>query len=186
MFQRRLPHGAALEPFHPDRMASRILGMGDVLSLVEQVERSVDKDKAEKLAKKLQKGQGFDLEDFREQLLQIGKMGGLTGLLEKLPGMRDIPAAVRNQIDDKDIRRQIAIVNSMTPAERRRPDIINGSRKRRIAQGSGTQVQDVNRLLKQFKQMQRMMKQFRKGGMRKLMRQFGGMGGGVLPPGMKF
>ncbi len=176
----------ALEPFHPDRMASRILGMGDVLSLVEEVERSVDKDKAEKLAKKLQKGQGFDLEDFREQLLQIGKMGGLTGLLEKLPGMRDIPAAVRNQIDDKDIRRQIAIVNSMTPAERRRPEIINGSRKRRIAQGSGTQVQDVNRLLKQFKQMQRMMKQFRKGGMRKLMRQFGGMGGGVLPPGMKF
>src|SRR5690606_14729250 len=128
----------ALEPFHPDRMASRILGMGDVLSLVEEVERSVDKDKAEKLAKKLQKGQGFDLEDFREQLLQIGKMGGLTGLLEKLPGMRDIPAAVRNQIDDKDIRRQIAIVNSMTPAERRRPEIINGSRKRRIAQGSGT------------------------------------------------
>ena len=105
----------ALEPFHPDRMASRILGMGDVLSLVEEVERSVDKDKAEKLAKKLQKGQGFDLEDFREQLLQIGKMGGLTGLLEKLPGMRDIPAAVRNQIDDKDMRRQIAIVNSMTP-----------------------------------------------------------------------
>lgn len=176
----------ALEPFHPDRLASRILGMGDVLSLVEEVERSVDKDQAERLAKKLQKGKDFDLEDFRDQMLQIGNMGGLAGVLDKLPGMRDMPAAVKNQVNDKDISRQIAIVNSMTPAERRRPDVLNGSRKRRIAQGSGTQVQDVNRLLKQFKQMQRMMKQFRKGGMRKLMRQFGGMGGGALPPGMKF
>lgn len=176
----------ALEPFHPDRLASRILGMGDVLSLVEQVERSVDREKAEKLAEKLKKGKDFDLEDFREQMLQIGNMGGLAGLMDKLPGMREIPAQVKSQVNDKDIRRQIAIVNSMTPIERRKPDIINGSRKRRIAQGSGVQVQDVNRLLKQFKQMQKMMKQFRKGGMRQLMRQFGGMGGGALPPGMKF
>ncbi|HEX5513664.1 MAG TPA: signal recognition particle protein [Gammaproteobacteria bacterium] len=176
----------ALEPFHPDRLASRILGMGDVLSLVEQVERSVDREKAEQLAQKLKKGKDFDLEDFREQMLQIGNMGGLAGLMDKLPGMREIPAQVKSQVNDKDIRRQIAIVNSMTPIERRKPDIINGSRKRRIAQGSGVQVQDVNRLLKQFKQMQKMMKQFRKGGMRQLMRQFGGMGGGALPPGMKF
>jgi signal recognition particle subunit SRP54 len=176
----------ALEPFHPDRLASRILGMGDVLSLVEQVERTVDRDKAEKLAQKLKKGKEFDLEDFRDQMMQIGSMGGLAGLMDKLPGMRDIPDQVKNQVNDKDIRRQIAIVNSMTPIERRKPDIINGSRKRRIAQGSGTQVQDVNKLLKQFKQMQKMMKQFKKGGMRKLMRQFGGTGGGALPPGMKF
>lgn len=176
----------ALEPFHPDRLASRILGMGDVLSLVEQVERSVDRDKAEKLAQKLKKGKDFDLEDFREQMLQIGNMGGLTSLMDKLPGMRDIPEQVKSQVNDKEIKRQIAIVNSMTPIERRKPDIINGSRKRRIAAGSGTQVQDVNRLLKQFKQMQKMMKQFKKGGMRQLMRQFGGMGGRALPPGMKF
>ena len=176
----------ALEPFHPDCLASRILGMGDVLSLVEQVERSVDRDKAEKLAQKLKKGKDFDLEDFREQLLQIGNMGGLSSLMDKLPGMRDIPEQVKSQVNDKEIKRQIAIVNSMTPVERRKPDIINGSRKRRIAAGSGTQVQDVNRLLKQFKQMQKMMKQFKKGGMRQLMRQFGGMGGRALPPGMKF
>lgn len=176
----------ALEPFYPDRLASRILGMGDVLSLVEQVERSVDRDKAEKLAQKLKKGKDFDLEDFREQLLQIGNMGGLSSLMDKLPGMRDIPEQVKSQVNDKEIKRQIAIVNSMTPVERRKPDIINGSRKRRIAAGSGTQVQDVNRLLKQFKQMQKMMKQFKKGGMRQLMRQFGGMGGRALPPGMKF
>jgi len=165
---------AALEPFHPDRLASRILGMGDVLSLVEQVERSVDKEKAEKLATKFKKGESFDLEDFREQLLQIGKMGGLTGLIDKLPGMGQIPAEVKNQINDKDLKRQIAIINSMTPLERRKPDIINGSRRRRIAAGSGTQVQDVNKLLKQFQQMQKMMKQFKKGGLKKLMRQFGG------------
>src|SRR5690606_3878526 len=147
----------ALEPFYPDRLASRILGMGDVLSLVEQVERSVDRDKAEKLAQKLKKGKDFDLEDFREQLLQIGNMGGLSSLMDKLPGMRDIPEQVKSQVNAKEIKRQIAIVNSMTPVERRKPDIINGSRKRRIAAGSGTQVQDVNRLLKQFKQMQKMM-----------------------------
>ncbi len=165
---------AALEPFHPDRLASRILGMGDVLSLVEQVERTVDKEKAEKLANKFKKGESFDLEDFREQLLQISRMGGLTGLLDKLPGMNQIPAEVKSQVNDQDLKRQIAIINSMTPLERRKPDIINGSRRRRIAAGSGTQVQDVNKLLKQFQQMQKMMKQFKKGGMKKLLRQFGG------------
>ncbi|RFA30869.1 signal recognition particle protein [Alkalilimnicola ehrlichii] len=174
----------ALEPFHPDRVASRILGMGDVLSLVEEVERSVDKEKAEKLANKLKKGKGFDLEDFRDQMQQITKMGGLGGLMDKLPGMGQIPDQVKNQVNDKDVRRQVAIVNSMTPIERRKPDLINGSRKRRIAQGAGVQVQDVNRLLKQFKQMQKMMKQFKKGGMKKMMRQFGG--GGGMPPGMGF
>jgi signal recognition particle subunit SRP54 len=171
----------ALEPFHPDRLASRILGMGDVLSLVEDVERSIDKAKAEKLAKKFRKGENFDLDDLRDQMMQIGNMGGLTSLLDKLPGMNQIPDAVRNQVNDKDIRRQIAIINSMTLLERRKPDVINGSRKRRIASGSGTQVQDVNRLLKHFKQMQKMMKQFKKGGIRRLMRQFAG--GGGMPPG---
>ncbi len=172
----------ALEPFHPDRVASRILGMGDVLSLVEEVERSVDKKEAEKLATKFKKGEGFDLEDLRQQMLQIGKMGGLTSLIDKLPGMGKLPDNVKNQVNDKDVRRQIAIIDSMTPMERRKPDIINGSRKRRIAAGSGVQVQDVNRLLKQHKQMQKMMKQLKKGGMRKLMRQFGG--GGGMPPGL--
>ena len=164
----------ALEPFHPDRLASRILGMGDVLSLVEQVERGVDRDKAEKLANKFKKGERFDLEDFREQLLQIGNMGGLSGLMDKLPGMGQVPDEVKNQVNDKDLKRQVAIINSMTMKERRKPDTINGSRKRRIAAGSGTQVQDVNRLLKQFMQMQKMMKQLKKGGLKKLMRQFGG------------
>jgi len=176
----------ALEPFHPDRVASRILGMGDVLSLVEEVERSVDKDKAEKLAGKLKKGKGFDLEDLREQMQQINKMGGMGGLMDKLPGMGQMAGQLKGQVDEKSIRRQIAVIDSMTPAERRKPDVINGSRKRRIAQGSGMQVQDVNRLLKQHKQMQKMMKQFKKGGMKQLMRQFGGQmpPGGGLPPGM--
>jgi signal recognition particle subunit SRP54 len=170
----------ALEPFHPERVASRILGMGDVLSLVEQVERSVDKAQAEKMVAKLKKGEGFDLEDFREQMLQIGKMGGLTSLIDKLPGVGKLPDDVKNKVNDKDIKRQIAIIDSMTIKERRKPDLINGSRRRRIAAGSGTQVQDVNRLLKQFMQMQKMMKQFKKGGLKKMMRQFGG---GRMPPG---
>ncbi|MCK8517238.1 signal recognition particle protein [Methylonatrum kenyense] len=181
----------ALEPFHPERVASRILGMGDVLSLVEEVERGVDKDQADKLAKKLKSGKGFDLEDFREQMSQIGGMGGIGGLIDKMPGMGQISDKVKGQVNDKEVARLIAMINSMTPVERRKPDLINGSRKRRIAMGSGAQVQDVNRLLKQFKQMQKMMKQFKKGGMKKMMRQFGGMGGpgapgGGLPPGMKF
>ncbi len=171
----------ALEPFHPERVASRILGMGDVLSLVEEVERGVDRDKADRLAKKFKTGKGFDLEDFRDQMSQIGNMGGIGGLIDKLPGMGNMSEKVKGQVSDGEVRRLVAIINSMTPAERRKPDVINGSRKRRIAVGSGARVQDVNRLLKQFKQMQKMMKQFKKGGMKKMMRQFGGRGG--LPPG---
>ncbi|ROR35106.1 signal recognition particle protein [Inmirania thermothiophila] len=169
----------ALEPFDPARMASRILGMGDVLSLVEEVQRKVDRDKAEKLARKVRKGEGFDLEDFRDQLEQMSRMGGVAALLDKLPGAASLPEGVRAQMDDRELRRVIAIINSMTPRERRRPDIINGSRKRRIAAGSGTRVQDVNRLLKQFHQAQKLMKRMRrKGGMRNLLR---GLGPG-LPP----
>ncbi|NRA59748.1 MAG: signal recognition particle protein [Psychrobium sp.] len=171
----------ALEPFHPDRMASRILGMGDVLSLIEEVERKVDKGKAEKLAKKLKKGKGFDLEDFGDQLAQMKNMGGMMGMMDKLPGMGNIPDAVKNQMDDKMTNRMEAIISSMTPGERKRPDIIKGSRKRRIAAGSGTQIQDVNKLLKQFMQMQKMMKKMSgKGGMQKMMRGMKGM----MPPGM--
>jgi len=176
----------ALEPFHPDRVASRILGMGDVLSLVEEVERGVDRDEADKLAAKMKSGKSFDLEDFRNQMQQIGSMGGVGGLMDKLPGMGQVSDKVKGQVNDKEVGRLVAMINSMTPFERRKPDLINGSRKRRIAMGSGVQVQDVNRLLKQFKQMQKMMKQFKKGGMKKMMRQLGGMGGGMgggMPPG---
>ncbi|MEJ2611161.1 MAG: signal recognition particle protein [Candidatus Thiodiazotropha sp.] len=173
----------ALEPFHPDRIASRILGMGDVLTLVEEVSRGVDQEKAAKLAKKLQKGKGFDLEDFREQMLQMANMGGMSGLLDKLPGMGQIPDHVKNQMNDKEVGRLIAIINSMTPHERSFPAVIKGSRKRRIASGSGTQVQDVNKLLKQFTQMQKMMKKMKGGGMKKMMRGMAGRfpGGGSLP-----
>ncbi|MCG8432632.1 MAG: signal recognition particle protein [Gammaproteobacteria bacterium] len=170
----------ALEVFHPERVASRILGMGDVLSLVEEVEQKVDRAEADKLARKLKKGKGFNLEDFRAQLEQLETMGGLENMLEKLPGGRKLPQAAAAQFGNKEVRRQLAIIQSMTKGERRRPDIINGSRKRRIANGSGTDVQTVNRLLKQFTQMQKMMKKFSKGGMRRLM---GGLKGG-LPPGM--
>ncbi|SCZ49734.1 signal recognition particle subunit FFH/SRP54 (srp54) [Thiohalomonas denitrificans] len=173
----------ALEPFHPDRVASRILDMGDVVSLVEEVQRTVDHDKAEKLATKFKKGQGFDLEDFRQQLQQLGSMGGVAGLMDKLPGMSGVPDAAKKQVNDKEFRRMEAIIGSMTPFERRKPDLIKGSRKRRIANGSGTQVQEVNRLLKQFAQMQKMMKRMKKkGGMAKMMR--GLKGGGGMPPGM--
>ncbi|WP_220718504.1 signal recognition particle protein [Agarivorans litoreus] len=170
----------ALEPFHPDRIASRILGMGDVLSLIEEVERKVDKEQAQKLAKKVQKGKGFDLEDFREQLVQMKNMGGMMGMMDKLPGMGQVPDSVKNQMNDKLTNQMEAIINSMTPGERQRPEIIKGSRKRRIAAGSGTQIQDVNKLLKQFTQMQKMMKKMSgKGGMRKMMSQMKGM----MPPG---
>ena len=171
----------ALEVFHPDRIVSRILGMGDVLSLVEEAQRKIDTDSAEKLANKLKKGKGFDLEDFRDQLQQMSKMGGIGTLMDKLPGMGQIPDAVKNQANDKELVRMEAMINSMTPKERRRPELIKGSRKKRIAAGSGTQIQDVNRLLKQFSQMQKMMK---KGGMAKMMRGLGGklpMGGGGMP-----
>jgi len=170
----------ALEPFHPDRIASRILGMGDVLSLIEEVEQKVDRKQAEKLAKKVKSGKGFDLEDFRAQLVQMKSMGGMMGLMDKLPGMGNMSEQVKGQMDDKMTVRMEAIINSMTPGERERPDIIKGSRKRRIAAGSGTQIQDVNKLLKQFTQMQKMMKKMSgKGGMKKMMRSMKGM----MPPG---
>ena len=171
-----------LEPFHPERLASRILGMGDVLTLIEEVERKVDRDSAERLAKKLKKGKGFDLEDFREQMMQMEQMGGMATLLDKLPGMSEIPATARAQLNNHDTRRLVAIINSMTPDERRFPDTIRGSRKRRIASGSGTGVPEVNRLLKQFAQAQRLMKQMGKGG--GLARMMAGMKGKL--PGLGF
>jgi signal recognition particle subunit SRP54 len=171
----------ALEPFHPDRIASRILDMGDIVSLVEEAERNVDRNEAEKLAKKIRKGKSFDLEDFLSQLQQMKKMGGISSLMDKLPGIKAMPNAAKTQVDDKSFVRMEAMIYSMTPKERRHPDLIRGSRKRRIAAGSGTQVQEINRLLKQFTQMQKMMKRFSKGGgMRDLMRSLGG-GGGQLP-----
>jgi len=162
---------SGLEVFHPDRMASRILGMGDVLSLVEEVEQKVDREKAERLAKKVKKGAGFDLADLREQLGQMLDLGGMDRLLEKLPlpgGLK--PGQLAEQVDPRAIGRQIAIINSMTPRERKFPKSINGSRKQRIASGSGLSVQDVNRLLKQHLQMQKMMKRLSKGNMKRMMR----------------
>lgn len=169
----------ALEPFHPQRIASRILGMGDVLSLIEEVERKVDKDKAQQLAQKMKKGKGFDLQDFKEQLEQMKNMGGMMSLMDKMPGMGNMTAKIKDQANDKQFNQMEAIINSMTPGERQRPDVIKGSRKRRIAAGSGTQIQDVNKLLKQFMQMQKMMKKMSGGGMKKMMRGMGGM----MPPG---
>ncbi len=178
----------ALEPFHPERIASRILGMGDILTLIEEVERKTDKQTSEKLAKKLKKGHGFDLEDFKQQLLQMNNMGGIAGMMSKLPGLGQMPQQAMSQVNDKAMAQTVAIINSMTPKERRIPKIIIGSRKKRIAQGSGTQIQDVNRLLKQFEQMQKMMKKFTKpGGMQKMMRGMGGLAGlkGMFPDDLK-
>ncbi len=173
----------ALEVFHPDRMASRILGMGDMLSLIEEVEQKVDRDKAEKLARKLKKGKGFDLEDFAEQLRQMRDMGGMQSMLDKLPGTGQLPPAAKKQmLDDRQYVFMEAIINSMTPQERRFPAVIKGSRKRRIALGSGTQIQEVNRLLKQFAQMQKMMKRMnKKGAMQRMMRGLQGR----MPPGFQ-
>lgn len=179
----------ALEPFHPDRVASRILGMGDVVSLVEEVQAKVDREQAEKLVKKLKKGKDFDLIDFKEQLDQMNRMGGVMSLMEKLPGMGQLPDHIKNQAADKEVGKLVAIINSMTLEERRFPAVIKGSRKRRIAAGSGTQVQDVNKLLKQFLQMQKMMKKMKGGGMAKMMRAMQGrlppglLPGGGMPPG---
>jgi signal recognition particle subunit SRP54 len=180
----------ALEAFYPDRLASRILGMGDVLTLIEEAERKVDKDKAQRFAKKMQQGQKFDLEDFRDQLDQMANMGGISRMLDKMPGMSQLPAAAQSQINDNQFKRMGVIIDSMTPKEKRFPDVINGSRKQRIAAGSGTQIADVNRLLKQHKQMQKMMKKVsRKGGMQKMMRGMQVMPGmqtpGGMPPGMR-
>ena len=177
---------AGLEPFHPDRMASRILGMGDVLSLIEEAEQKVDRDKAQQLADKLRKGKEFGLDDFQDQIREMRKMGGMASMLDKLPGMPQ--GAAGGDIagfGDKEMTRFDAIINSMTPHERRFPAVVKGSRRRRIAAGSGTEVQDVNRLLKQFTQMQKMMKRMKKkGGMANLMRGMGGMGGQMPGGGM--
>ena len=181
----------ALETFHPDRMAGRILGMGDVLSLIDDAESKIDKVKAEKFAKKIQKSGQFDLEDFLEQLQQIQNMGGVGGLLGKLPGMGQLKGQMDGDQAEKDFRRLEAIIKSMTRQERTFPTVIKGSRKRRIAMGSGTSVQDVNKLLKQFTQMQKMMKKMKGGGMKNMMRGMAGklppgMGGmGGMPPGMR-
>ncbi len=178
----------ALEPFYPDRIASRILGMGDVLSLIEEAERKVDKVKAERLAQKIKKGKGFDLEDFKDQLKQMQSMGGVASIMDKMPGMAGLPAGAASKVDDRQFRQMEAIINSMTLRERTNPDVLNGSRKRRITLGSGTQIQDLNRLLKQHKQMQKMMKKIKGGGMANMLRGLGGMqgqgGSGGMPPGL--
>ncbi len=173
----------ALQAFHPERVASRILGMGDVLSLVEEVQRKVDQKQAEKLVRKIRKGSGFDLADFRGQLEQMTTMGGIGGLMDKLPGMAQLPEQMKAQVGDDKTRHMIAIINSMTPQERRFPDIIRGSRKKRIAAGCGLQVQEVNRLLKQHAQMQKMMKKMGRGGMAQMMKKMSKLQG-QLPPGM--
>jgi signal recognition particle subunit SRP54 len=171
----------ALEPFDPQRMAQRILGMGDVVSLVEQVHRQVDHQEAERLARKVVKGQGFNMADLKGQLEQLQKMGGVGALMDKLPTAATQKSQISPDQGDRDVRRQIAIINSMTPKERRSPGIIDGSRRRRIAKGAGVQVQDVNRLLKQFLEMQRVMKSMKGGKLRRLMGAL--KGGGGMPPG---
>jgi len=186
----------ALEPFHPERIASRILGMGDVMSLIEEAEQKIDKDKAAKLVQKVQKGKRFDLNDLRDQLQQMKNMGGMTSMLEKLPGMGNVAQMAEQANMGGQFKQMEALIDSMTPAERANPDSLNGSRKRRITRGSGTDIQDLNRLLKQHKQMAKMMKKMKGGGLQKMMRGMGGMfpggggpggmppmGGGGLPPG---
>ena len=171
----------ALEPFHPDRIVSRILGMGDVLSLVEDAQRKMDVGAAEKMAKKIKKGKSFDLNDYKEQLQQMKKMGGMSAMMDKLPGMGNVPQSAKDQVNDKEFDRIEAMISSMTKKERIKPELIKGSRKKRIAAGSGTQVQEINRMLKQFTQMQKMMKKMNaKGGMAKMMRA---LGGGKMPMG---
>ena len=174
----------ALEPFYPERIASRILGMGDVLSLIEDVERKVDKKKAEKFAQKIVKGKRFDLEDLREQLKQMKNMGGMASMMDKLPGMGNIKELAQQNHATSQFDKMEYIIDSMTPKERKNPDLLNGSRKRRITNGSGTSIQDLNRLLKQHKQMSKMMKKMKGKGMQNMMRGMGGMmSGDGLPPG---
>jgi len=173
-----------LDVFHPDRAAGRILDMGDVLSLVEQVEQQVDKDKAQKLAEKVAKGKKFDLNDMRDQLEQMQNMGGIGALMDKLPGLANVPEGVKNQVTGKEVPRMIAMINSMTKKERRHPALLNGSRRARIARGSGTTPQDINRLMKQFMQMEKMMSKFSMGGIKGLMRGVkGAMGAGRMGGG---
>ena len=168
-----------IELFHPERISSRILGMGDVVSLVEEAHEKVDQQKADKLVKKLKKGKAFDMEDLRDQMQQMKNMGGMAGMLDKLPGGMGLPEHLKQQVDDKKFDRMVAMINSMTPQERKFPAIIKGSRKRRIANGSGTQIQEVNRLLKQHLQMKKMMGKMKGGGMKKMMRAMQGQ----LPKG---
>ena len=175
-----------LDVFHPDRAANRILDMGDVLSLVEQVEQQVDKDKAAKFAEKVAKGKKFDLNDMRDQLQQMQSMGGIHSLMDKLPGMGQIPDKVKSQVTGKEVPRMIAMINSMTKKERRHPALLNGSRRARIAKGSGTTPADINRMLKQFQQMEKMMSKLSAGGLKGLMRGMKGMMGGRGPGGMPF
>ena len=171
-----------LEPFYPDRMAGRILGMGDVLGLIEQAHKNVDMAEAQKVADKIKSGSKFDLEDFKSQMGQMRKMGGMGALMDKMPAqMAGMAAKVSSEDSDKALRRIEGIINSMTPLERRKPELIKATRKKRIADGSGVQVQEVNRLLKQFEETQKMMKMFSKGGMAKMMRGMGSMMGGKLP-----
>jgi signal recognition particle subunit SRP54 len=164
-----------LEPFHPDRMAARILGMGDVLSLIEEAHKNVDMEEAKKLAEKFKKGKDFDLEDFKMQLVQMRNMGGMGALMDKLPAQIGQMAQGNEQLADKKLKRTEGIINSMTPAERRKPELLKASRKRRIAAGAGVQVQEVNILLKEFEQMQKMMKMMKGGGLAKMMRGMKGM-----------
>jgi len=173
-----------LDVFHPDRAAGRILDMGDVLSLVEQVEQQVDKDKAQKLAEKVAKGKKFDLNDMRDQLEQMQNMGGIGALMDKLPGLANVPEGVKSQVTGKEVPRMIAMINSMTKKERRHPALLNGSRRARIARGSGTTPQDINRLMKQFMQMEKMMSKFSMGGIKGLMRGMkGALGAGRMGGG---
>jgi signal recognition particle subunit SRP54 len=177
---------AALERFHPDRIASRILGMGDMLSLIEEAERKIDRTKAEKLVKKIQKGRTFDLNDYYDQLQQLKNMGGIAAMLDKLPGAGNVPQHVKEKIDDKEWSQQIVIIDSMTRQERQNPDLLNNSRKQRIARGSGTDLQDINKLMKQFDQMQKMMKKFKKGNLMNMMKGMKGAMRGGMPFGGGF
>jgi signal recognition particle subunit SRP54 len=166
---------AGLEPFHPERMASRILGMGDILSLVEEAHKQVDVEQAQKLADKVRKGKGFDLEDFKQQLQQMNKMGGIASMMDKLPAQLAAQVNPAQLQDGRQLARIEGIINSMTRRERANPDIIKATRKRRIAAGAGVQVQEVNRLLKQFEQMQQMMKMMKGGNLQRMMRGMKGM-----------
>ncbi len=171
-----------LEPFHPDRMSSRILGMGDVLGLIEQAHKNVDMDEAKKVADKIKSGSKFDLEDFKSQMVQMRKIGGMDALMDKMPAqMANMASQVNNADAEKSLGHIEGIINSMTPLERRKPELIKATRKKRIAAGSGVQVQEVNRMLQQFAKTQKMMKMFSKGGMAKMMRGMGGLMGGKLP-----
>ena len=176
-----------LEPFHPERIASRILGMGDVISLIEEAEHKLDKDQAKQWTKKLKKGKSFTLDDFKEQLKQMKKMGGINSMLDKMPGVGNLKANLQDSVNDKIFTKMETIINSMTPFERRKPECIKSSRKQRIAGGSGTTAQDINRLLKQFMQMQKMMKSMKKkGGLKNMMAAMQGGGNhmpGIMHPG---